>query len=348
MVNVARSTPEVRTGPATIDDVAREAGVSTATVSRALRNHHHVAESTRQRVADAAERLNYVANPNASRLASGTSRTIGLLAPLLTSWYTTEVVAGVEEVLEQSHYDLLIGSANPLARDRIFKGDANFRQRVDGVVLVDVFCSEVGARKLAKLDVPTIVLGERVRAVTSLSVDNRLGAAIAARHLLELGHRRIAMIGGRADPAVDHNVPTERAAGFTAALRAGGVRLPLAMQADGDFKVTGGYHATRRLLRQRTPPTAIFCMSDEMAFGALQAARELGIRIGDELSVVGFDDHPIAEAFGLTTVRQPVRDMGRTAARLMLERVATEGTPPIHHPVEVRLIARSSTAAAPA
>ncbi|TPW09660.1 MAG: LacI family transcriptional regulator, partial [Acidimicrobiaceae bacterium] len=138
-------TEQGNIGPVTIDDVAREAGVSTATVSRALRNHPYVAETTRQRVLTAVERLQYVANSNASRLASGQSRTIGLLAPLLTSWYTSEVVAGVEEVLAQARYDLLIGTANPLARERMFRGDARFHQRIDGVILVDVFCSEHGA-----------------------------------------------------------------------------------------------------------------------------------------------------------------------------------------------------------
>lgn len=335
-------TDERSNAKATIEDVAREAGVSTATVSRALHGHPHVSDITRRRVQQAAERLLYVANPNAARLASGRSRTIGLLAPLLTSWYTGEVVAGVEEVLAEARYDLLIGTAHPLARERIFRGDARFQQRIDGAVLVDVFCEEAGARQLAALDYPVVVLGERLRSVTSVSVDNARGARLAARHLIDLGHRRIGLVGGHADRDVSHNVPTERAAGFHAALRSAGIRPAAEMETEGDFTIDGGHRAMRALLALSKPPTAVFLMSDEMAFGALQALREQGLLPGRDVAVVGFDDHPAAEAFGLTTIRQPVRDLGRLGARLMLDHLDGFGEVE-HHPVELNLIVREST-----
>ncbi len=332
-------------GPrATIEDVARRAGVSTATVSRALRNRPHVTAGTRQRVIEAASALRYVANPNASRLASGHSRTMGALAPLLTSWYNAEVLAGVEEVLASAQYDLLIGTANPIVRNHIFNGDATFRQRVDGILLVDVFCSEAGARRLAALDSPTVVLGERLRAVTSLSIDNHRGAQMAAAHLTDLGHRRIGLIGGLAYPVTGHNVPTDRRAGFTAWLAAAGIPWSDELYADGEFTIAGGHRAARQLLGLDQPPTAIFCMSDEMAFGVLQAAVEAGLSVPGQLSVVGFDDHPAATAFGLTTVRQPVHEMGALAARLLLGLV--DGNEDIeHHPVDIELVIRRSTAA---
>jgi len=326
-------------GRATIDDVARAAGVSTATVSRALRNQAYVAESTRQRVQQAAQDLLYVVNSNAARLASGQTRTVGLLAPLLTSWYTSEVVAGVEEVFAQARYDLLIGTANPLARERIFRGDARFQQRTDGVILVDVFCSEDGARQLAGLETPVIVLGERLKSVTSVAVDNARGARMAARHLIDLGHRRIGMVGGHAHLDVVHNVPTERAAGFSAALEAAGLRLPQQMIMDGDFTIEGGRQAMHALMGRTKPPTAVWLMSDEMAFGAIQALRELGLTAGRDVSVIGFDDHPASNAFGLTTIRQPVRDIGRLGARLMLDQLEGFGTV-MHHPVELTLVNR--------
>lgn len=332
--------------PATIEDVARAAGVSTATVSRALRNHAYVAEPTRRRVLEAAEELSYVANSNAARLASGQTRTVGLLAPLLTSWYTSEVVAGVEEVLSQARYDLLIGTANPLARERIFRGDARFQQRIDGVLLVDISCSEDGAKRLATLDTPVIVLGERSRSVTSLSIDDARGARMAARHLLDLGHRRFGLVGGDAHLDVVHEVPGERASGFTAALAAAGIHLPPSYIVDGDFTIEGGRNATLSLLSLPTPPTAIWLMSDEMAFGALQALRELGLVAGVDVSIIGFDDHTASNAFGLTTIRQPVRDIGRLGARLMLERLEGSGAV-MHHAMELTLIERCSTGRAP-
>jgi DNA-binding LacI/PurR family transcriptional regulator len=333
---VSDASPRSR---ATIDDVARQAGVSTATVSRALRAHPYVAESTRQRVLDAVEELHYVANASAARLASGQSRTVGLITPMLTTWYTSELMVGVEEVLTQARFDLLIGTANPAARERIFLGDARFEQRVDGVILVDVFCGEEGAGKLAALDTPIVVLGEPLRTVTSVSVDNERGGRLAAQHLIDLGHRRIALVGGYTLLDV---VSSERAAGFTSVLAAAGVTLADAYVRDGDFTIVGGHRAMRALLALPEPPTAVFFMSDEMAFGAIRAIRESGLRLGHDVSVVGFDDHTVSESMGLTTVRQPVRDIGRVGARLMLDILDGEDAPG-HHPMELALIERIST-----
>lgn len=337
MTDITTSVPR-----ATIDDVARAAGVSTATVSRALRQHPYVAEETRQRVLDAVERLQYVANANASRLASGQSRTVGFIAPMITSWYTTELSAGVEEILTDARFDLLIGTANSAARERIFRGDARFQQRVDGVILVDVFCGDDGSRQLAALDSPVVVLGEELHDLTSVSVDNQRGGRIAIRHLLELGHRQIAMVGGHDDLDVAKNVPNDRAVGVRDTLRAAGLRLPPTYVRDGDFTIVGGRTAMLNLMALPKPPTAVFFMSDEMAFGGLQALRELGLRPGVDVSVIGFDDHPVAESVGLTTVRQPVRDIGRLGARLMLD--ALEGFASLrHHPIELTLVRRITT-----
>ena len=173
----------------------------------------------RQRVLDAVDRLQYVANASAARLASGQSRTVGFIAPMITSWYTSELTVGVEEVLTQARFDLLIGTANLATRERIFRGDARFQQRVDGVILVDVFCGEEGARQLAALGAPVVVLGEELHTVTSASVDNERGGRLAAQLLIELGHRRIAMVSGHAGLEVAKNVPTSRAHGFRETLR---------------------------------------------------------------------------------------------------------------------------------
>lgn len=329
-------------GPATIDDVARAAGVSTATVSRALRNHPYVADATRAKVVAAAARLRYVANPNAARLASGATSTVGLLAPVLTSWYTSEVVAGVEEVFAEAGYDLLIGTADPLARDRMLNGETRFRQRVDGVILVDVMCREAGAQRLAQLDVPVVVLGEELYAVDSVSVDNIAGAAMAARHLVELGHRRIGLVGGRSYAEDQHDVPNDRAAGFRSALATAGVQLPEHHEVDGGFTIEGGRQAMLALMRLPEPPTGVFAMSDEMAFGALHALRDLGLTPGHDVSLIGFDDHPVSDAVGLTTVRQPVRTIGRTGARVLLARLEGLGRAQ-HLAMPLELVVRSST-----
>jgi DNA-binding LacI/PurR family transcriptional regulator len=245
-------------------------------------------------------------------------------------------------VFEHAGYDLLIGTAHPMARSRLFRGDAPFLQRVDGAILVDVFCAEEGARQLANMGHPVVVLGERLEAVVSVSVDNRRGGRMAARHLLDLGHRRIALVGGHDQRDCAHSVPTERAEGFSAALAAAGLKLSSQYCDEGGFTVRGGYEAMHRLLGLSRPPTAVFFMSDEMAFGGIQALRDRHLVAGQDVAIVGFDDHPVSGAFGLTTVRQPVRDIGRLGARLLLDQLDGFGQL-MHHPVELDLIEREST-----
>jgi len=328
----------------TIDDVARLAGVSPATVSRALRDHPYVADATRAKVLEAVQQLNYVANPHAARLASGTTRTVGLMAPLLTSWYTSEIVAGVEEVLTEAGYDLLISTTAAKDRELLFRGNTRLRQRADGLLLVDVFCSEEGAARLAGAGLPVVVLGERLDALHSVSVDNVAGAAMAAEHLLSLGHRHIAMVEGPSHIDTAHNVPSDRRAGFLRALRTHGVELSPALRVDGGFSIQGGRAAMHRLLELGLPPTAVFLMSDEMAFGALHALREVGLRPGDDISIIGFDDHPVSDSVGLTTVRQRVRDIGRTGAHTLLAQLRTPSQPE-HVPIDLELVQRTSTKA---
>ncbi len=332
------------TAQATIVDVALRAGVSVATVSRALRNYPNVASATRDRVLQAAGELSYVADTNASRLASGRSNTIGVLAPILTSWYTGEVIAGVEEVLRDAELDLLISTRGLVDRRDAFEVASAFRQRVDGMILVDAYFHDEGAR-MNRAGIPTVVVGEHMAAVPSLSIDDRLGGEMATRHLLELGHRRVGLIGGLITPDVVSAVLDRRLAGFHAALAAGRLRRDRSLIAEGNFTIEGGRRAARQLLANDNPPTAIFCLSDEMAFGAIQAARELGLSIPRDLSLIGFDDHPVAEAIGLSTIRQPVRDMGRVAARLVADII--DGHEPVsrHLPQAIALVARSSTAA---
>jgi DNA-binding LacI/PurR family transcriptional regulator len=270
---------------------------------------------------------------------------VGLLAPVLTSWYTSEVVAGVEEVCAEQGYDLLIGTADPLARERMLNGETRFKQRVDGVILVDVMCREPGAERLAQLDVPVVVLGEELRAVDSVAVDNIAGAALAAEHLLCLGHRRIAVVGGTSYSHDANDVPNDRSAGFRATLATAGVELPPEYEVDGGYTIEGGRLATHALLDLAVPPTGIFAMSDEMAFGVLKALRERGLTPGVDLSVVGFDDHPVSEAVGLTTVRQPVRAIGRTGAQVLLG-LLHGAQRSRHHHMPVTLVQRATTGAA--
>lgn len=325
----------------TIDDVARRAGVSLATVSRALRGLPHVRPEMRARVEQAALELHYVADGNAARLASGRSRTVGLIAPLLTIWYTSQIIAGVEDVLQAAGYDVLISALSSVEhRRKLIQGRLVFQQRVDGVILVDVFFGREGARKL-QVDLPVILAGESVEGLPSLGIDNRRGAQLAAEHLAGLGHERVAIVGGMTPHARYSPVPALRREGFRAVCEEHNVTVT--GESDGHFTTAGGHHCLGAILHQRRPPTALFCFSDEMAFGVLQAARELGVRVPDDIAVVGFDDHPTAEAMGLTTVRQPVRDIGRRSAERVLMAIDDPKPERQHETIPVELVVREST-----
>lgn len=328
--------------PATIADVARGAGVSEATVSRALRNLPHVRAEVRQRVRDVAATLSYVADPNASRLASGRTKTVGLIARHLDTWYVSQVSTGLEDVLQPADQDLLISAlSTPDRRRDLVAGTTNLNQRVDGVVVVDAF---LGASwKRARGERPIIIVGECVDGEHTLGIDDEFGGSLAARHLVELGHRRLATIGSQSIRDLFSPVSRLRLKGFRRVVAEAG--LESASEFLGDYTIESGAAAARKMLAvaPEVRPTAVFCLSDEMAFGTLQVARELGIDVPGELAVVGFDGHSVAEAFGLTTVHQPVRDLGRRAAERMLGLLDNPKLSPGHEILDVELRVRSST-----
>lgn len=328
--------------PATIADVARGAGVSEATVSRALRNLPHVRDEVRQRVRDVASNLSYVADPNASRLASGRTKTVGLIARHLDTWYVSQVSTGLEDILQPADQDLLISAlSTPDRRRDLIAGTTNLNQRVDGVVVVDAF---LGASwKRARGERPIVIVGERVDGEHTLGIDDEFGGSLAAKHLVELGHRRLATIGSRSIRDRFSPVSKLRLKGFRSIVAEAG--LEPAIEYGGEYTIESGAAAARKMLAMAPGfrPTAVFCLSDEMAFGALQVARELGVNVPGELAVVGFDGHSVAEAFGLTTVHQPVRDLGRRAAERMLGLLDDPKKAPGHEVLNVELRVRSST-----
>lgn len=325
---------------ATIVDVAREAGVSTATVSRSLRDDPRVRPDTRERVRRAAEALHFVPNAQAAGLASGASRTVGLLAPLLTSWYTSEVVAGVEEALSLARYDLLLGTADPLATERVYRGAEGIRQRTDGMILVDALCQEQGAGQLLDQGIAAVALGEELSSISSITIDNVAGGRMAAEHLISRGKHQLAVIAGVVE-SPETTVLGGRLSGFSSGAKDAAVPEPI-LEMD-DLSIEGGGRAMARLLASRRPIDAVFALSDEMAFGAIAVLREQGLEPGRDVAVVGFDDHPAAAPFGLTTVRQPVREMGALAANELISQITDRHTPR-HVDVPLTLIERSSSA----
>lgn len=344
-----------------IDDVARLAGVSTATVSRALRGLPTVSAATRRRVLAAAEKLQYAVSPNASRLAGGRTATVAVVVPRITRWFFGTVVEAVEETLHECGYDLLLHNLGGLerTRERVLR-TTSLHKRVDAVMLVGTPLESSELTALAALDLPgvTVSSGSRVPGWPCVRIDDLAAARTATKHLLDLGHRRIAYISG------DHHELTftanwERRQGYQEALRCAGIVPDPSLDVESQFTIDGGNQATAELLARGEPPTAIFAASDELAMGALRALREAGLRVPQDVSVIGIDDHDVSGVLGLSTVAQPAAEQGRLAARILLDPLGGRALPPaVCGPVDVggtdpaatpvvlptRLVVRDSTA----
>lgn len=332
-----------------IKDVACAVDVSTATVSRALRGLPGVSETTRSRIVAEAERLGYEPSPSAVGLASGRTRTVAVVVPFVTQWYFAEVIQGAEAPLREAGYDLLLynlaGRAE--ARQRVFSTSL-LAKRADAVLVLGLKPSAEELARLQALGRPVALVGAEAPGLGGVHIDDVDAARLAMRHLVSLGHRRIGYVGGSLTSAVDFTAPTARLEGYRAVLAEEDIPHDPALEDVGDFTVAGGGAAGRRLLARADRPTAIFAASDEMAIGVLRAARDLGVSVPDQLSVVGIDDHELAEFFDLTTVAQPVREHGRVAAEQVLARLAGRTrpeTPPVVLPV--RLVERGTTAPPP-
>ncbi|RLP77299.1 LacI family transcriptional regulator [Mycetocola tolaasinivorans] len=340
-----------------IDEVAERARVSTATVSRALSGRGYVAEGTRARVHEAARELGYVVSSSASGLASGRTRNVGVVVPFLSHWFFAAVVEGAQSALQEQGYDLTLYnlSGGDDARARVFD-DLLLRQRVDAVLAIGLELTPEEAGRLVSLRKPVVGLGGPLPGVTALAIDDRASVRLATEHLIALGHTRIAYIGGSADFDLDFHLPTMRQLGYRDALIDAGIEIEPALERGADFTLRGGNDAAKQILGvPRDRPTAIVAASDVMAIGAILAARELGLTVPADLSVVGLDGVPDGEFFGLTTVAQYPAEQGRTAAKLLIERLnapladtatadPVEAPPAVEMLLPTTLIVRDSTA----
>jgi LacI family repressor for deo operon, udp, cdd, tsx, nupC, and nupG len=330
---------------ASIEDVAKLAGVSIATVSRSLRGLPDVATATRDRVLSAAQELDYVASPFAARLASGRSSTLGVVVPFVNRWFFSEVLGSVESVLSRGNFDLLLhnlGDSDGRAR---FFSILPMRKRVDAVLVVSLALTQDEVAALKTLQLPVGVLGVKHPGMFSVRIDDVAAARTAVQHLLSLGHSRIALIGGDTDDPMRFTPPHHRGTGYRQALRAQGVEPDPSLEVLGYFTVEGGEAAMQQLLAHPNRPTAVFAESDEMAYGAIRAIRRSGLKVPQDIAVIGFDDHATADLLDLSTVRQPVGQQGAILAQELLDCLAGTGEPS-DLVLETELVVRGSTVAA--
>jgi LacI family transcriptional regulator len=313
----------------TILDIARLAGVSKATVSRVLNQKPDVDPVTRERILHIMDEHGFVPSIAASGLAGGRTRLLGALVPSLTWPLIPELMRGVGEVVGSTSYDLILYSITDVNHE---KDRSDVIDRIVGTRLaaglLAVFPGP-SARHLAKLhsrSFPVVLIDDQgipPEGTPWISVDNRLGAYEATRHLICLGHRRIAHIQGPLKYQVSH----DRYQGYCDALKAAGISLDLALVLEGDFMPPSGRTCANAFFDLPTEkrPTAIFAGSDYMAYGAISAAEQRGLSVPDDIAVVGFDDNPSSAHMepALTTVRQPFYEMGRRASEYLLTLVDT-------------------------
>ncbi len=326
-----------------ITDVARAAGVSASTVSRALRGRPGVSDEVRAQITAVASELGYTASRSASSLASGRTFTVAVVVPYVGRWFFGTVLDAAEQVFSAAGYDVLLYNlGSPEARRRFFT-NLPVRKRVDAVLSL-LIPEEEESAALRSLGVPlATTVGGPLPRFTVVGIDDRGGAESAVRHLVNLGHRRIGMICGASGP-LHWTTPIDRRQAYLNVLTDAGIEHDPALEADGDYTVKGGERAMTRLLAASRPPTAVFAQSDEMAMGALRALRRHRLQVPDDVSVIGFDDHELADVIGLTTIAQPVAGQGAEAARLLLRQLDEPDSEPSGHvQMPIRLVLRETT-----
>jgi LacI family transcriptional regulator, repressor for deo operon, udp, cdd, tsx, nupC, and nupG len=332
-----------------IKDVAARAGVSIATASRALSGNGPVSPDARSRVERAAKELRYVRSYNAAGLASGRSRNVGVIVPAVDRWFFGKVVMGIGEELIDDGYDLaLYNTQGDHDHQEAVLADYLMRQRLDAVIPVALELSVHEVTRLLSMGRPVVGVGGPLPDVPSVSVDQTAVGELATAHLIGLGHRRIAHITGGADPDRDFHLTESRRSGFHVQMERVGAPVREEWVIRSDFTLADSYHQAKRLLAGPERPTAVFAASDEMAAGTILAARDLGLRVPDALSVIGVDGHELGEPFGLTTVQQFPERQGARAAQRLLQQLDGKGhhdEPVLHELLPTELVVRSSTTA---
>ncbi len=335
----------------TLNDVARTAGVSPMTVSNVINGKSGVRPATRERVMDAIRATGYRVNPMARALAGGRNRVISVFTPQLNRPYASEVVQGAAQAADELRYDLVVMMLAAHTRS-----DLSMMTRLSvGALLI-----QPSSATPPRADLPEFVVSVDGPGERRFTVDNYGGARQAMQHLLQLGHSRIAFISGlrsegrdapqepSSAPRADRDDAEERLRGYQDALHDAALPIPDGFIQHGDYTKDSGERAAAALLRLPQPPTALFVSGDAMALGAIHAAQDLGLSVPGDLSVVGFDDLPVAGASrpALTTVRQPLQLMGAVAVRTLVALAEGQDAPP-HPPFHTTLIVRESTGAAP-
>jgi DNA-binding LacI/PurR family transcriptional regulator len=329
---------------ATIVEVAERAGVGVGTVSRVLNEHPSVAAATRERVRAAIDELEYRPSPLARSLKRGRTHRIAVLVSFFTSPSAVERLRGLTRALVGTGYELVLYPVEDDEQRRTHVESLAGPHRADGIVLVSLPLSDDELERLRRAAVSVVQVDAAHPAVVSIGIDDVAGGELAARHLLELGHRAMGFVGDTEQSPYGFTSSRHRRIGFMRTLEEAGCSPPPGWLRTGTHGAEPAADLARELLTPPDRPTAVFAASDTQALGVLSAAREVGLRVPEDLSVLGFDDVEAAAHVGLSTVRQPLQDSGRLAAELLLGDLAEPGAlPPERYVLPLEVIDRSTT-----
>ncbi|MEO8970992.1 MAG: LacI family DNA-binding transcriptional regulator [Ktedonobacteraceae bacterium] len=328
----------------TIHDVARVAGVGIGTVSRVLNNSSGVRATTREKVVQAISQLNYTPDPIARSMISKRTGSIGVVVPFFTRPFFMEVLQGMEMAMEEYGSDLILYNVKTDAqRDRHFS-ELPTHRKVDGLVILSLSPNDAIARNFRKMVLPVVLVDAYSPLLTSLVVNNVEGAYTAVKHLIELGHRRIGFINGIIEGNFKFNQANDRLIGFHRAFGEADLLFEPELVVMAEWNRKGGREAALHLLSLELRPTALFVASDVQATGALEAAKLLGMVVPDDLSIIGYDGIELSELLGMSTIQQPMRQLGECGVRKLIEQIKNPQQLPELLRFGTTLIVRNTTA----
>ncbi len=328
----------------TLKDIAEKVGVSESTVSRVLNGIPKASKETREEIFRVARELNYTPNEVARSLVTKKTNTIGLIISDLSNLYFSMVADGIESIVAQNDYSLIISTTGGKEQEelkyiRIFK-----EKRVDGLIYISGKMPQSCEQALQNLDIPVVVVSRHIHSdLPSVHIDNVQESIKAVQYLIDLGHRNIAMISG---DYKDIESGALRVKGYKKALEKNNIEFDSDLVFEGDFKIDSGIEAMKKILKLKPRPTAVFVGSDEMAVGAIKTIKNAGLKVPDDISIIGFDNNIIARVSDpeLTTVGQPESEIGETAMQMLHKLIQGEDVKEINVYLPCKLIKRESTA----
>jgi len=326
----------------TIYEVAELSGVSIATISRVLNSPDKVNADTRERVYKAIEKLAFVPKADARARAMRQTNRIGVITPFFTAPSFVQRLRGIASILAKENYELVIYTVESIAQLKSYLATLPLTGYLDGLVIMSLPIADDDAQRLLKHNIQTVLIEYPHPELSSVEIDDVAGGRMAAEYLLKKGHRRIAFLGDSNLPEYAIHPVSHRLMGFRQVLQEAGIEIPEEFVRLAPYTQEQTRQAASEMLSIYEPPTAIFSATDFQAVGILKAARQMNIKIPEQLAVVGFDDLDMAEFVDLTTIRQQLDESGRLAIEILLSRIADPSRPPQHIHIPLTLIERAT------